>query len=159
MSLVKKPVMTEKNLSAHRRNALQSGGATTPEGKERGRAANLRHGAYSQIRDEALVALGEDPAQLAALVDGAHDQWPPANPFQGWIVERLARLQWRIQRAERMQESLAVQRIERVLKPQRKVAQEIRRRHALQADFLSLLRYDVARPDFYAPPGYFVTVR
>jgi hypothetical protein len=58
-----------------------------------------------------------------------------------------------------MQESLAVQRIERVLKPQRKVAQEIRRRHALQADFLSLLRYDVARPDFYAPPGYFVTVR
>ena len=155
MSLVKKPVMTEKNLSAHRRNAQQSRGTITPEGKERGRAANLRHGAYSQMRDEALVALGEDPAQLTALVAGAHEQWRPANPFQGWIVDRLARLQWRIQRAERMQESLAVQRIERVLEPQRKVAQEIRRRHALQAQFLDLLQYDVARPDFYAPPGYF----
>jgi hypothetical protein len=155
MSLVKKPVMTEKNLSAHRRNAQQSRGTTTPEGKERGRAANLRHGVYSQIQDEALVALGEDPAQLSALVDGAHERWQPANHFQGWIVERLARLQWRIQRADRMQESLAAERVERVLKPLRAAAQEIRRRYAPQADFLDLRRHDVARPDFYAQPGYF----
>ena len=155
MSLVKKPVMTGKNLSAHRRNAQRSGGATTPQGKERGRAANLRHGAYSQIRDEALLALGENPAQFAALVDGAHDQWRPANPFQGWIVERLARLQWRVQRAERMQESLAAQRIERALKPRREATLELRRRYVPRADFLAILQENAARPDFYAPPGYF----
>ena len=155
MSLVKQPVMTEKNLAAHRRNAQQSRGATTPEGRERGRAANLRHGAYSQIRDEALVALGEDPAQLTALVDGAHEQWRPANHFQGWMVERLARLQWRIQRAERMQESLAANRIEKFLQPRRETTLEMRRQYVPRADFLAILRENIARPDFYAPPGYF----
>ena len=67
MALVEQ-TMTEKNLEAHRRNGRQSHGAATPEGKERARAANLRHGYYSDMRDDALVALGEDPADLAALV-------------------------------------------------------------------------------------------
>jgi hypothetical protein len=38
------PEMTEKNLAAHQQNARQSRGAATPQGKERARAANLRHG-------------------------------------------------------------------------------------------------------------------
>ena len=43
MALIEQ-TMTERNLAAHRANARQSHGAATPEGKERARAANLRHG-------------------------------------------------------------------------------------------------------------------
>jgi hypothetical protein len=114
MTLVKKSAMTEKNLSAHRRNARQSRGAATPEGKERARAANLRHGYYSQINDQALTALGEDPQALAALIAGANEQWRPANPHQAWITERLARLQWKIDRADRMQENAMARAVQRV---------------------------------------------
>ena len=64
--------MTETNRAAHRRNGQKSRGATTPAGKERIRAANLIHGYYSAIRDEALVPLGESPAQLAELIAAAH---------------------------------------------------------------------------------------
>ena len=92
MALVQTPKMTDKNLAAHRQNGRQSRGASTPQGKERARAANLRHGYYSKINDQALTALGEDPQALAALIDGAHEQWRPANPHQAWITERLARL-------------------------------------------------------------------
>ncbi|MGD0226167.1 MAG: hypothetical protein ABSF71_27865, partial [Terriglobia bacterium] len=66
MSLIQKPSMTDKNRTAHQRNGRQSREAATPEGKERSRAAHLRHGFYSQQREEALCALGEDPAELAA---------------------------------------------------------------------------------------------
>ena len=39
MALIQQ-TMSEKNLAAHQRNARQSHGAVTPEGKERARAAN-----------------------------------------------------------------------------------------------------------------------
>ena len=97
MALIEQ-TMTEKNLEAHQRNAQQSHGAATAEGKERARAANLRHGYYSEMRDQALVALGEDPEGLAALAEGARQQFRPTNAYQEWITGRIASLQWRIQR-------------------------------------------------------------
>jgi hypothetical protein len=154
MALVQQ-TMTEKNLEAHRRNARQSHGAATAEGKERARAANLRHGYYSALRDQALVALGEDPEALAALVEGARQQFRPANAYQEWITDRLASLQWRIQRAERMQESLAANHIWQIEAKRREAAQQLRERAADVEAFLTDLQYAVARPDFYTPDGCF----
>jgi len=114
MSLVKHPEMTEKNRAAHRRNGRQSRGAVTPEGKERSRAANLRHGIYSQQRDTALRALGEDPAERAELLDAAYEQWQPANRYQQRVMEQLVSLQWRQERAARRQEHLEAEHLERV---------------------------------------------
>jgi hypothetical protein len=147
--------MTEKNLAAHRQNARQSQGAATPEGKERARAANLRHGYYSQMREEALVALGEDPEALAALVAGAREQWRPANAYQASITDHLASLLWRIQRAERLQESQAANHIRQVEAKRREAARELRARGAEVLGFLDDLRRAVARPDFYTPYGCF----
>jgi hypothetical protein len=48
MPLVKKPVLTEEELAANRRNAGQSLGAVTEEGKARIGAAQFRHGFYSK---------------------------------------------------------------------------------------------------------------
>ncbi len=152
MALVEQ-TMTEKNLEAHRRNGRQSHGAATPEGKERARAANLRHGYYSEVRDEALVALGEDPADLAALVEGVRQQFRPANDCQEWITSRLATMQWRMQRAERQQESKMANHIRQFEAKRREAARQLRAEGADVRGFLGDLQHAVARPDFYAPNG------
>lgn len=77
MSLMKQAQSTDKKSASRRRNGRQSRGAKTAEGKERIRAANLKHGYYSKVREEALVSLGEDPKDLAALIAGA---LPPPHP-------------------------------------------------------------------------------
>ena len=143
--------MTEKNLAAHQRNARQSHGAATPEGKERARAANLRHGYYSQLRDEVLVALGDDPETLAALVEGARQQFRPANAYQTWITDRLASLQLSIDRAERMQESKAAAHIRQFEAKRQQAARQLREQCADIEDFLGSLQRAAARPDFYTP--------
>jgi len=155
MSLIKDPEMTDKNLEAHRSNGRKSRGAATPEGKERSRAANLRHGYYSELREEALAALGEDPAVLAALVAGAYEEWQPASGQQAWMVERLARLQWRMERAERIQCSLAAHQVQ--LKEESRQAQVLAAAEDTCDRFeaLDVLRSAVARPDYYTPRGYF----
>ena len=152
MALIEQ-TMTEKNLEAHQRNAQQSHGAATAEGKERARAANLRHGYYSEMRDQALVALGEDPEGLAALAEGARQQFRPSNAYQEWITGRIASLQWRIQRSERLQESKAAAHIRRAEGKRREAAEELRVAYADVQDFLESLRRAVARPDFYTPGG------
>ena len=155
MSLVKQPVMTEANRSARRQNAQKSRGAATPQGKERARDANLRHGIYSQARDEALLALGEDPAELAALLEGAYEQWRPANQFQASLVERMGRLQWRMQRAERMQENLTAEHVRKVGENRHEKVMQSRYKYVDKVDFLAGIQRDALRPDFYAPPAYF----
>ncbi len=152
MALVEQ-TMTEKNLEAHRRNGRQSHGAATPEGKERARAANLRHGYYSEVREQALVALGEDPADLAALVEGMRAQFRPANDCQEWITSRLASLQFRMQRAERQQESKMANHIRQFEARRREAARQLRGEGADVRGFLGDLQRAVARPDFYAPNG------
>jgi hypothetical protein len=147
--------MTDKNLAAHRQNGRQSRGASTPQGKERARAANLRHGYYSKINDQALTALGEDPQALAALIDGAHEQWRPANPHQAWITERLARLQWKIDRSDRMQENAMARAVQRVADQRAQTALNTRFCYADAHGPLGTISDAALRPDYYTPPGYF----
>jgi len=158
MALIEQ-TMTEKNLQAHQRNAQQSHGAATPEGKERARAASVRHGYYSEMRDQALVALGENPEGLAALAEGARQQFRPANAYQEWITDRIASLQWRIQRAERLQESKAASHIWKRESKRREAARQPREQCAEVQEFLDSLRHAVARPDFYTPTGCFERCR
>ncbi len=151
MSLIQKPPMTDNNRTAHQRNGRQSRGAATAAGKERSRAAHLRHGFYSQQREEALRALGEDPAELAALIASTRAQWQPTNDFQERIAERMARLWWRTERAERMQESLIVWEMQEHQKRRHERAQELRNDCEAQASVLEMLRDYSAQPRFYVP--------
>ena len=157
MALTQPPQMTEKNLNAHRRNARKSRGATTPQGEERARAANLRHGYYSKINDRALKSLGEDPRALADLIAGAHEQWRPANAQQAWIAGRLARLQWKIDRSDRMQENAMAQAVQRVADRRAQRALHARLCYADAHGPLALISEATLRPDYYTPPGYFVS--
>jgi len=110
--LTAKRTMTEASLAAHRANAHKSHGAATGEGKERARAANLRHGFYSRNTRQALEALGERPEDLAELIVATREQFSPATTFEERMVEGLAIAWLRMERAGRVQESLAVRRLE-----------------------------------------------
>jgi hypothetical protein len=110
MSLVHKPEMTEKNLAAHRANGSQSRGAVTPEGKARVAAVNLRHGFYSQAQNQALTALGEDPQEYAELMNSLENDL--AEGLESELVQRIGRALSRMKRAERMQDNLALKRIQ-----------------------------------------------
>jgi hypothetical protein len=113
MSLIQKPEMTERNLAAHRLNGRKSRGPATRAGKTRSAASNLHHGFYSQARDEALLALGEDPHDYARLLNSLLEDLRPREGLEKQLVLRMARALWRMQRSERMQDGLAAKRLER----------------------------------------------
>ena len=153
MSLINPHSLTAEGRAARRRNGRRSRGAVTPEGKERSRAANLKHGLYSQEREQALRALGEDPADLARLLEGCHQQWQPANLQQADLVERLGHLQWRMNRAARREESLQARHLEKVDAERREKTLRLRYHNQDQTDWLSLAYSHALRPDFYATRG------
>jgi hypothetical protein len=130
-------------------------GALTRKGKERARAANLRHGYYSKSRDEALEALGEDPKDLERLIAGAYEQFRPSNGHQAWVTERMARLEWRLQRSDRMQESLMADRVSSMQMFQDEQNQDLGLYLRARDIFFGNLEDYPLRPDFYTPPGVF----
>ncbi|MFZ0959575.1 MAG: hypothetical protein WAO35_01620 [Terriglobia bacterium] len=108
MSLRKKQKMTQEKISANRRNGRGWHGPATPEGRERMRAAHLRHGFYLKAEDMALRSLGEDPAQFQDLLEELWKEFNPVGSLQEGLVIRLARATWLMNRADRMQEGYAV---------------------------------------------------
>ena len=108
MPLIKRHQTTEKQLAANRRNQQLSNGPVTDEGRERIRAAHLRHGFYAEDVEVSMRALGEDPAQLESLTQGLWDTYHPTDAAQEGLVIRLARATWLMNRADRMQEGCAV---------------------------------------------------
>jgi hypothetical protein len=108
MSLRKKQKMTPRKISANQANGKHSKGPATPEGRERIRAANIRHGFYSQAEAVALACLGEDPAELEALRQNLHDGLHIPSALQKELAEHLTQVLWRWKRAGRMQEGFAL---------------------------------------------------
>ena len=100
--------MTKKSLAAHRRNAKLSSGPATPEGRQRMRDANLRHGFYSKSEEVALRALGEDPAEFRMLREALRGKSTSVDTLEEQIADRLARSFSLLNRADRMQEGHAL---------------------------------------------------
>ena len=114
MPLVKRPEITEKKLAANRRNLQLSHGALTEEGRERIRAAHLRHGFHAPAEGMALQALGEEPSQFQALLEGLWAEFTPTGTLQEGLVIRLARAMWLMNRADRTQEGYALRQAQAV---------------------------------------------
>jgi hypothetical protein len=120
MSLIQKQEMTEENLAAKRSNGSMARGPVTPEGKANSAASNLRHGLYSKAQDQAMVALGEDPQEYADLMNSLESNL--AGGLESEVVRRIGRVLWRMKRAERAQDGLALQRVQGAAQVQDMVA-------------------------------------
>jgi hypothetical protein len=91
---------SEARIQANRRNALLSTGPKTQEGKDRSRANALKHGLCSTT----LV-----PEDLRLVTERAMEWYmclKPQNPYQTWMINEIAVISLRIDRAERMERRL-----------------------------------------------------
>ncbi len=68
-------------------------------------------------------------------------------------MEHLARLQWRMDRAERMQDNVVAAHVEKVAAERQEKTVKLRYRYVDRVDVLDVLQGCVPRRDFYAPPG------
>ena len=66
MPLIKRRETTEKQLAANRRNQQLCNEVLTDAGRERIRAAHLRHGFYARDVEVSMCALGKTPPSSRA---------------------------------------------------------------------------------------------
>jgi len=86
-------------LKANRKNALQSTGPRTPEGKAKVRMNALKHGLLAR---EAVILAGdgkEDLGEFMALLEDLVATLAPDGPLEEMLVERIAGCYWRLCRA------------------------------------------------------------
>jgi hypothetical protein len=81
---------------SNRRNATHSTGPKTPTGKAAVARNAVKHGAYS----EALTMLLEEPEDFTKLRDGMVQTFQPSGPMEVGLVDRMASLWWRMERAK-----------------------------------------------------------
>jgi len=85
-----------KKAESNRVNSLRSTGPKTPAGKLATSRNAVKHGAYS----EALTMLLESPESFTDLHAGLVDTFHPAGPMEAGLVDRMASLWWRMERAK-----------------------------------------------------------
>jgi len=150
MSLINRQ-MTEKQLAANRQNLKLSHGPVTDEGRERIRAAHLRHGFYAQDEEVAMRAMGEDPAQFQGLLEGLWETYNPTDAAQEGLVIRLARATWLMNRADRMQEGYAVRQAQNVSSGREDRLHAKTMRLKMTEERLRRLAQSVATPHYVTP--------
>src|SRR5207248_9375865 len=91
-----------KQIEANRRNALQSTGPTSVNGKHASRRNALRHGFTAETVLEPLENLEEYRTFEAAILS----EYLPQTPVEQELVHRLASLFWRLRRATSIETGL-----------------------------------------------------
>ena len=153
MSLRKKATMTEEKLFANRFNGKRSEGPATPEGRERIREANTRHGFYSAAEAVALACLGEDSDELERLRPDLHGDLQPPSGLQQELVEHLVDVVWRWKRAGRMQEGFALRQAKEVNLTREDRVHAHMMRLKMTEESLRLLAESVAREYYITTPA------
>ena len=112
--------LTANELEARRRNAQKSTGPRTAAGKQRVALNALKYGRYAgpHSTEQAMVMLGEDPAEFHRFRDSLVIAREPADAVEQMLVEEIAVLAWKKKRLDRAQEGLQVHNLE-VLELQR----------------------------------------
>ncbi len=87
---------------ANRKNAANSTGPKTIDGKAVSRRNSLEHG----LRAETLMLDGEDPDRFAALQDRLHEELAPEGILESELVEHISTLMWRARRIPQFEAAL-----------------------------------------------------
>jgi len=92
---------TPAQVEANRRNALNSTGPRTPEGKSRSSANAIKHGLTASFR----VFTNESQEDFDNLLADLTRTFAPTNPFEQILVGEIAQSHWRMARARRLESS------------------------------------------------------
>src|SRR6266576_2313161 len=87
---------TPAQIEANRRNALQSTGPRTPQGKAAVSMNSLRHG----LRARTVVLPGENREEFNQLCNDLEVEWHPQSRTEQFYVEQMAVSQWKLTRME-----------------------------------------------------------
>lgn len=94
---------SEAQRAAARRNGARSRGPVSEAGKARASRNALRHGLCATTH---LVAQGEDPTELEALLAELRAEHRPRTPSEDVLVHRLAVVVWKLARCDRLEAAL-----------------------------------------------------
>lgn len=89
----------ERRKTANRNNALASTGPRSNAGKSRSSMNAVKHGAYSS----AILVLGESREDFESLLLEMRASLLPEGPLEHRVVDRIALLWWRLERAQRVE--------------------------------------------------------
>ncbi len=95
-------VTSFKQIEANRRNALESTGPITPEGKERSRCNAVRHG----LTAETVIGSLEDADDYKAFEEAVIADYNAETAVQRELVLRLASVLWRLRRSTAIETAL-----------------------------------------------------
>src|SRR5713226_9591564 len=101
--------VSERKREANRKNAKNSTGPTTREGRERSKMNATTHGLSAEALLITVGELKEDPEAWAQLLSGLTEHYQPVGMLEDLIVHTIAACLWRARRAERY-EAGAIQR-------------------------------------------------
>ena len=90
---------SNKQARANRRNALNSTGPKTSEGKDAVRHNALKHGLLSQD----VLLPEEDEAPLKELGERLRDELQPVGELENLLVDRITAAYWRLRRLGRVE--------------------------------------------------------
>ncbi|MGA2184062.1 MAG: hypothetical protein ABSH47_13630 [Bryobacteraceae bacterium] len=90
---------TEAQILANRRNALNSTGPRTPEGKAISSANSTKHGLSAGFR----VLDNENQEEFDELIAEYHRTFKPANTHERFLVEEMVQARWRLARVRRLE--------------------------------------------------------
>jgi len=106
--------LSPRALRAQRRNALESTGPRTPEGKRRSAANARRRGAAPDRLLSPSPAFNENGGELRRMVAQLSQAYQPANAAERLLVEDLAMLRLRQRRNQSAQDGLILKNLARL---------------------------------------------
>ena len=98
-------LISNKQLEANRRNALQSTGPITQDGKAAVRLNALRYG----LRARSVLLPGENEEDYHHLCAGLESDWQPQSRTEQLLLEQMAVAQWKLARLEVGERSIFAQ--------------------------------------------------
>ncbi len=92
-------IISDKRIEANRRNALQSTGPKTPEGKATSSMNALKHNILSRQLVVQGYKIAESSDEFQALYQQYHEHLAPVGPLEEMLVDQIISLTWRLRRA------------------------------------------------------------
>ena len=87
-----------KKIASNRRNAKQSTGPRTPEGRAASSRNAFRHGLSAMTL---TVMPGESQEDLDQLSETIRDEWKPSGAHENYLTDQMISARWRLERLAR----------------------------------------------------------